>query len=313
MHKNILVIGGTRYFGKLLVQRLLARRPPGHDRHPRPRAGPVRRAHRAHPRRPPQRSAPCARAFAMPALRRRVRPDVLQPPGRGDCGARLRRQGQALHRGLDHRRLPRPDGVSTTARSPRTTCNVLAQPIDTGYPWHDPTLAVESYVAGKVQAEAYLYRDGSLPLVTVRIGHVLAGAGRIHRAPGALRGPGCASGAPLRYANAAAASSFVERAGDRRLPRLGGSAGVHRAGQCGLRRRPVGLRHLPARVAWCSMRRCARCRSAQAGAAGRAVARSIYPQPLMMDTSRAASLGYRFGHCDDWLDDMIRQHDLAFV
>jgi hypothetical protein len=35
--------------------------------------------------------------------------------------------------------------------------------------------------------------------------------------------------------------------------------------------------------------------------------------PMVLDTARAASLGYRFGHCDDWLDDTIRQHDLAFV
>jgi hypothetical protein len=32
-----------------------------------------------------------------------------------------------------------------------------------------------------------------------------------------------------------------------------------------------------------------------------------------MDTSRATGLGYRFGHSDDWLDEMILRHDLAFV
>jgi hypothetical protein len=38
-----------------------------------------------------------------------------------------------------------------------------------------------------------------------------------------------------------------------------------------------------------------------------------YPAPLALDTSRATALGYRFGHVDEWLDDAIRQHDLAFV
>jgi hypothetical protein len=38
-----------------------------------------------------------------------------------------------------------------------------------------------------------------------------------------------------------------------------------------------------------------------------------YPAPLALDTSRATALGYRFGHSDEWLDDAIRQHDLAFV
>jgi hypothetical protein len=38
-----------------------------------------------------------------------------------------------------------------------------------------------------------------------------------------------------------------------------------------------------------------------------------YPAPLVLDTSRAAKLGYRFGHTDGRLDDVIRQHDLAYV
>jgi hypothetical protein len=38
-----------------------------------------------------------------------------------------------------------------------------------------------------------------------------------------------------------------------------------------------------------------------------------YPAPLALDTSRATGLGYRFGHSDEWLEDAIRQHDLAFV
>jgi hypothetical protein len=33
---------------------------------------------------------------------------------------------------------------------------------------------------------------------------------------------------------------------------------------------------------------------------------------MVMDTARATGLGYRFDHCD-WLEDTIRQHDLAFV
>ncbi|UUZ49104.1 hypothetical protein LP420_01065 [Massilia sp. B-10] len=89
-----------------------------------------------------------------------------------------------------------------------TDLNVLAQPIDTQYPWHDPRLATQSYVSGKVQAEAYLYRDGSLPLVTVRIGHVLAGSedftGRLAHYVDLARQYGA-----LRYANAAGASSFM--------------------------------------------------------------------------------------------------------
>ena len=38
-----------------------------------------------------------------------------------------------------------------------------------------------------------------------------------------------------------------------------------------------------------------------------------YPAPFMMDMSRAKQLGYKFGHSEDWIDDLVRQHDLAFV
>jgi hypothetical protein len=38
-----------------------------------------------------------------------------------------------------------------------------------------------------------------------------------------------------------------------------------------------------------------------------------YAFPFMMDTTRASELGYKFGHSDEWLDDLIRQHDLQFV
>jgi hypothetical protein len=37
------------------------------------------------------------------------------------------------------------------------------------------------------------------------------------------------------------------------------------------------------------------------------------PGKMVLDTSRAKALGYRFGHSDEWLDHTIRQHDLAFV
>ncbi|WP_229508037.1 hypothetical protein [Massilia sp. Dwa41.01b] len=38
-----------------------------------------------------------------------------------------------------------------------------------------------------------------------------------------------------------------------------------------------------------------------------------FAEPMVLDTGRAAGLGYRFSHSDEWLDDVIRQHDLAFV
>ena len=174
MHKNILVIGGTRYFGKLLVQRLLqaghrvtiATRGLAPDPFGAASSASASTAATTRPCAPPSPIFPATTSCTT---------SCATAPRRGDLGAYLRRQGQTLHHGLDHRRLP-PAAVSQDAPFAESALNVLAQPIDTHYPWHDPKLACDSYVAGKLQAEAYFYRDGSLPVVSVRIGHVLAGA-----------------------------------------------------------------------------------------------------------------------------------------
>ncbi|WP_370662687.1 NAD-dependent epimerase/dehydratase family protein [Massilia frigida] len=188
--------------------------------------------------------------------------------------------------------------------------NMLAQPIDTRYPWHDTRLATQSYVMGKLQAEAYLYRDGSLPLVTVRIGHVLAGAedftGRLAHYVDLVR-----QHAPLRYANAAAASSFMSAQGTSNFLLWAGAQDflgpVNAACDGGLSAfdlyqrigmlLDVPVRALPVKP------------PVPAGE----LSPFDYPAPYMMDTARAAQLGYRFGHSDDWLDHLILQHDLAFV
>ncbi|MGZ8320901.1 MAG: NAD-dependent epimerase/dehydratase family protein, partial [Telluria sp.] len=203
-------------------------------------------------------------------------------------------------------------GLFGSQRKPfaESDLNVLAQPIDTRYPWHDPAREVESYVAGKLQAEAYLYRDGSLPLVTARIGHVLAGpedfTSRLAHYVDLVR-----LRAPLRYTSAAAASSFIDAHGASSFLAWAGAQDFtgpvnascdgglsafdifHRAGMAldvPVNALPVSSKQAPGQLSPFD-----------------------YPQQLMMDTSRAASLGYRFGHVEDWIDDVIRQHDLAFV
>jgi nucleoside-diphosphate-sugar epimerase len=186
--------------------------------------------------------------------------------------------------------------------------NVLGQPIDTAYPWHDPSLAVESYVQGKVQAEAYLYRDGSLPLVTVRLGHVLGGpqdfTGRLAHYVDLVR-----AGAPLRYTNEAAATSFM--AAQEAADFLVWAGSQSFTG-------PVNAACDGALSAWDIYRRTADLLDARPqghrvdGQPGQPTPFD-YPHPLVLDTARACGLGYRFGHSDEWLDDAILQHDLAYV
>ena len=309
MRKNILVIGGTRYFGKLLVQRLLGA---GHQ---------VTIATRGHA------PDPFGERITRVRVDRRNERAMQAAFGHGDgydvvydqmCyspldaaiavkvfGGRVKRYIVAstidVYRGL----MGKQDAPFS-----ETDLNVLAQPIDPAYPWHDPKLASASYVMGKVQAEAYFYRDGTLPLVTVRIGHVLAGSedftGRLSYYVDLARQYGA-----LRYSNAAAASSFMTAQIISDFLVWTGAQSftgpVNAACDGGLSAfdiyQRVGMvldtpvRTLPA---------------AHKPAPGE-LSPFDFPAPFMMDMTRAGELGYKFGDSDDWLDDLIRQHDLAFV
>lgn len=309
MRKNILVIGGTRYFGKLLVQRLLAA---GHQ---------VTIATRGHAPDPFGERISRIRVDrrnerAMLAAFRDAPPfDIVYDQmcySPLDAAIAVRVFAGRVKRYIVASTIEVYRGLLGRHDAPflETDLNVLAQPIDTQYPWHDPRLATQSYVSGKVQAEAYLYRDGSLPLVTVRIGHVLAGSedftGRLAHYVDLARQYGA-----LRYANAAGASSFMSAqiisdflvwAGAQEF-----TGPVNAACEGGLSSfdlyQRVGLvldapvRAVPSREA----------------AAPGELSPFDYPAPFMMDMGRASALGYQFGHSDDFIDDLIRQHDLAFV
>ncbi|MFL6658136.1 MAG: NAD-dependent epimerase/dehydratase family protein [Massilia sp.] len=308
MRKNILVIGGTRYFGKLLVQRLLAA---GHQ---------VTIATRGHAPDPfgerisrirvDRRNERAMLAAFAGASYDIVYDQMCYSPI--DAAIAVKVFAGKVKRYIVASTIEVYRGLMGVQSTPflETDLNVLAQPIDTNYPWHDPKLATQSYVMGKIQAEAYLFRDGSLPLVTVRIGHVLAGSedftGRLAHYVDQARQYGA-----LRYASAAAASSFLSaQVISDFLVWAGGQSftgPVNAACEGGLSAfdlyQRVGMvLDTPVRTV-----------PATHGAAPGELSPFDYPAPFMMDMGRATALGYKFGHSDDWIDDLIRQHDLAFV
>jgi nucleoside-diphosphate-sugar epimerase len=187
---------------------------------------------------------------------------------------------------------------------------LAAERVDLGYPWNEPKLEALSYAMGKRQAEAWFARDGSLPVVAVRIGHVLAGpedfTGRLYHYIDLARRQ-----APLRYASASAACSFISSkeisaflawVGQQSFSGAINAACDGPLSAFELFQRVGAVLDLPVNAL---------------PATGRASAGELspfdYAHPFMLDTSRAASLGYRFGHSDDWFDDLIRQHDLTFA
>lgn len=303
MPKQLLVIGGTRFFGKLLVQRLLRA---GHrvtiatrGYAPDPFGARIERI------RVDRRNEHAMRNAFRDAQYDVVFDQMCYSPL--DAAISTRVFAGKVGRYVMTSTIDAYRGVPATGRALREDdLAVQAQRIDAAYPWHDPKLAVDSYVAGKLQAEAYLARDGSLPAVTVRLAHVLGGpedfTGRLAHYVDLVRQRGT-----LHYANAAAKVSFMEAAGAADFLAWAGSRDflgpINAAAE-----EPLSAFDLHARVARVLDEPARSVKSAQAGGSP-----FDFAQPLVLDTTRARALGYRFGHTDEWLDDTIRHHDLAFV
>jgi nucleoside-diphosphate-sugar epimerase len=299
MRKNILVIGGTRYFGKLLVQKLLdaghrvtlATRGRTADSFGS-RVQRIRVDRRDH--------AAMRAAFAGSAGYDIVYDQTCYTPldaaiaaevFSGKAGRYVMASTIEVYRKQLGRQEDAFEELDLDLRSVR---------IDKDCPWNDPLVADENYAEGKRQAEALLYRDGRLPVVTVRFAHVLGGddfTGRLAYYVALAQ-----SDQALLYANAKAASSFISADAASAFLLWTGTQdflGPVNAADSGalsaldLHRR-VGavlgekVRALPL--------------TTQAG-----LSPFDYPFPFVLDTARAGSLGYRFGATADWLDLAIHQ------
>jgi nucleoside-diphosphate-sugar epimerase len=307
MSRNILVIGGTRFIGRLLVQRLL------HAGHrvtiatrgyaPDPFGDRIQRI------RTDRRNELAMRAVARAGPFDIVYDQMCYSPL--DAAIAVRTFAGQVGRyvmasSVDAYRVLGFDGGALR----EDDLAIEAQAIDTAYPWHDPRRATDCYVSGKVQAEAYLVRDGSLPLVTPRLAHVLGGpedfTGRLAHYVELAR-----AGAVLEYANEDAAVSFTtaHAAADflfwTGMQTFTGPVNAACDGA-------LSAYHLHQRVCEVLDTRVRTRRVTPAPASGRLSPFDV-PGRMVLDTSRARALGYRFGHTDEWLDHTIRQHDLAFV
>jgi nucleoside-diphosphate-sugar epimerase len=308
MSKTILVIGGTRFIGRLLVQRLLRA---GHRVTIATRGyAPDPFGERVNRIRVDRRNDLAMRALAKAGPFDIVYDQMCYSPL--DAAIAVRTFAGKVGRYVMTSTVDayRALGPRTGGALRETDLAIEAQAIDTAYPWHDPRRATECYVSGKLQAEAYLARDGSLPLVTPRLGHVLGGpedfTGRLAhyvelaRAGGTL--PYTDEHAAASFTTAHAAADFLFWAGmeDFMGPVNAACDGALSAYQ--LYQRVGEVLDAPVRT-----------RRAMPSSASDRLSPFDLPGAMVLDTSRAKALGYRFGHTDEWLDHTIRQHDLAFV
>jgi nucleoside-diphosphate-sugar epimerase len=308
MSRNILVIGGTRFIGRLLVQRLLRA---GH------RVTIVTRGYAPDPFgdriqriRADRRNELAMRAVAKAGPFDIVFDQMCYSPL--DAAIAVRTFAGQVGRYVMTSTVDayRVLGFDRAGALHEDDLAIEAQAIDASYPWHDPRRATECYVTGKVQAEAYLVRDGSLPLVTPRMAHVLGGpedfTGRLAHYVELARAGGTLhyskEDAAVSFMTAHAAADFLFWTGmqDFMGPVNGACEGALSAH--GLYQRVGEV--LETRV---------RTRLVAPPEAPGRLSPFDLPGAMVLDTSRAKALGYRFGHTDEWLDHTIRQHDLAFV
>lgn len=299
MKKNILVIGGTRFFGKHLVKRLLT---DGHKMsvatrgiNPDDFGNTVRRIHVDRRNLPAMQAAFADDAYfdviydqmCYSPLDAAIAQDVFE----GKVGRYIMTSTIETYQPLAGK-LDRPfveDDI-----------DLKSELIDLNFPWHDRWLAEASYSAGKRQAEALLTQDGRLPVVTLRLAHVLSAkddfTGRLAAYIAMVK-----HGSLFRYLEGAGVTSFLDVTAVTDFMAWTGQQSflgpVNVACDGGL-----SALDLHQRI----------CQLLDKLPPGRAVANSAlahhpfdYGHMYVMDTSRAYHLGYRFSNTEAWLDKLI--------
>lgn len=303
MSKSVLVIGGTRFFGRLLVRRLVERgdrvtiatRGLAND----PFGEAVERVRVD--RRDPSAMAESfsARAFDL------VFDQMCYTPI--DARISTRTFAGRVGRYVMTSTIEVYDEVRERLTRPLSEADLSLgdEPIEMEFPWEDPTAAESRYGAGKRQAEAWFAADATLPVVAVRVGHVLAGpedfTGRLaHYVDAAL------AGQPLSHSAGDGKSAFIDGPGIADfLTWVGGQSflGAVNAAAGGslsavdIFRRAGAVAGVPVTL-----------EGVDGPAQPNALSPFDYPHDFLLDTRRGATLGYRFGRTRDWLDDLIRAH-----
>ena len=294
MPKDILVIGGTRFFGRVLVERLLA---DGHRVTIATRGRAVDDLGDRVARIGVDRRDAAAMTAAFAGARFDVVYDqVCYRPG--DATIALAALGSRVGRYVMASTIEVYDQVRAS----------IARPLredDVDVDADDP--AADEYGRDKRRAEAVLAR-APLPVVRVRIGHVLGGpddfTGRLASYVRQVE-----DGAPFEYRSADGVSSFLNADEIAAFLAWAGDAsftGPVNAACDG----PLSAVDLHRRAAL-ALGRDAHAVEVPSTSAPTALSPFDYPGPFVMDTARARSLGFAFSHTAAWIDGVIAQHASA--
>lgn len=300
--QSVLVIGGTRFFGRLLVDRLVAQ---GHQvtvatrgRTPDAFGDTVQRLH-------VDRRDGVAMATAFEHRTFDIVYDQMCYSPR-DAGISKRVFSGRVGRYVMTSTIEVYDRVRDTVHRPLAEADlVFDDAVEPGFDWDDPAQADAHYASGKRQAEAVLLRQTALPAVTVRVGHVLAGpedfTGRLAHYVDLACEHRC-----LGHAAGAGRTSFIDGPGIAAF--LAWAGGETFQG-------PVNAAAEGALSAVAIFERCGELAGATIGLQAvdgysppNTLSPFDYARDFTMDTARAAALGYRFNRSLDWLDGLIVAH-----
>ena len=295
--RDVLVIGGNRYFGKRLITRLLAAGDQVTVLNRGSSAPPAGAVHLVADRNDGNslEKALGSRTFDV------VVDQVLYTPRQAEIARRVfaGRTGRYVMTSTvevyEYENTASADLVREDAVDPRTVA------VDLELPWEDPEFLDAHYGEGKRQAEAVLAADPAFPYVAVRVAHVLGGAddftGRLDHYVSRIR-----SGEPIAVpaVNHPATYIHVEEIADF----LAWAAGADFTG-------PVNA---------ASHGRLSTAELCEAVAAhlpgGKTVFRSVevgevspfsFTRSYGMDNSRATKLGFTFGEARDWLPRAVAE------
>jgi nucleoside-diphosphate-sugar epimerase len=177
--------------------------------------------------------------------------------------------------------------------------DLSAWPVDLDLPWADPAYRAGHYGEGKRQAEALLTREAPFDVATVRTAHVLGGAdftGRLAHYVERI-----AHGLPVTVHAAPQPASFIHEAEIARLLAWAAAAqftGPVNAASHG----PLDASELCAAIA-----SAVGTEPALVVGADESLSPFSFDRCYAMDTGRAAHLGFRFSSVADWLPQVITQ------
>lgn len=309
MSKKILIIGGTRFFGIHLVNRLVEA---GHrvtvatrGQAPDPFEDKVGRIRVDRRDRAAMQAAFTDKSFDL------VYDQMCYSPHDAAISLEVF-DGRAGHYVMSST-IEVYDRFLGNAQHPlhESDLDLAGEAIDETYPWQIQELSELRYGAGKRQAEALFYRDGRLPVTSVRIGHVLAGpedfTGRLKHYVARAK-----KGLPLAHSADAGCSSFIDLKGIVDLlswvAQASSPLGPINAASDG----SLTAMDIYRRVCEQLDVRCVLAPVAEKTAAS-FLSPFDYPGSHRMDTQKARDLGHAFCHTGEWLDGLIRQHAAALA